>query len=54
MSTALFEIKSSKAGSLLARFGLSHKSKNGKCTVIKDKSFVKALYPSSRSYAINW
>ena len=59
MSTTLFEIKSSEAGSLLARFGLSHKSRNGtykkgKCTVIKDKSFVKVLYPSGRSYTINW
>ena len=43
MSTTLFEIKSSQVGSLLARFGLSHESKKGKCSVFKDNSFCKSL-----------
>ena len=59
MSTSLFEIKSAEAGRLLAKFGLSHKNKNGtykkgKCTVIKDKSFVKVIYSSRRSYTVRF
>lgn len=59
MSTSLFEIKSAEAGRLLEKFGLSHKSNNGtykkgKCTVIKDKSFVKVIYPSGSSYTVNY
>ena len=59
MSTTFFEIKSAEAGRLLEKFGLSHKNKNGiykkgKCTVIKDKSFVKVVYASGRSYTVRF
>lgn len=59
MSTTLFEIKSAEAGRLLGKFGLSHKNKNGtykkgKCTVIKDKAFVKVIYPSGGSYTVKF
>ena len=59
MSTSLFEIKSDQAGRLLEKFGLSHKNKNGtykkgKCTVIKNKFFVKVIYPSGASYTVKF
>lgn len=59
MSTTLFEIKSAEAGRLLEKFGLSHKSKNGtykkgNCSVIKNKSYVKVVYPSGRSYCVKF